>query len=231
MQTSTRDTSSGFRPANPGKDPVWSALTDDTDLPVAVVDSAGVFEFVNAAAARQMNVDAAAAVGHNLREYFSEDFVNERMSIIRQVITAGRPVTIEGMVKGRLRRTVYRPLAVAGQPTRVLMVSRLAATSAAASVPGQEDNGVVQSRANEAGKLASLTAREMEILKLIGIGLSTADIAKKLGRSVKTVEWHRVSLGDKLGVTNRVELARIAIAAGLVSLDEPGKKGEATSDN
>jgi DNA-binding NarL/FixJ family response regulator len=65
-------------------------------------------------------------------------------------------------------------------------------------------------------------------LKLIGIGLSTADIARRLERSVKTVEWHRVSLGEKLGVTNRVELARIAIAAGLVSLDEPvgGSAGE-----
>jgi DNA-binding NarL/FixJ family response regulator len=35
---------------------------------------------------------------------------------------------------------------------------------------------------------------------------------------VKTIEWHRVSLGTKLGVTNRVELARIAIRAGVVGL-------------
>jgi DNA-binding CsgD family transcriptional regulator len=38
---------------------------------------------------------------------------------------------------------------------------------------------------------------------------------------VKTIEWHRVSLGEKLGVVNRVEIARIAIAAGLVGVDEP----------
>jgi DNA-binding CsgD family transcriptional regulator len=81
------------------------------------------------------------------------------------------------------------------------------------------------------GRVQKIGRKTEEILKLIGIGLSTADIAKRLGRSVKTVEWHRVSLGDKLGVTNRVELARIAIAAGLVSLDEPGKKPEVATAN
>jgi hypothetical protein len=34
-----------------------------------------------------------------------------------------------------------------------------------------------------------------------------------------------VSLGEKLGVTNRVELARLAIAAGLVGLNEPTGNG------
>ena len=63
----------------------------------------------------------------------------------------------------------------------------------------------------------------MEILRLIGEGLSTSEIAENLHRSVKTVEWHRVSLGNKLGVTNRVELARIAISAGLVTLKNDGE--------
>jgi DNA-binding NarL/FixJ family response regulator len=60
--------------------------------------------------------------------------------------------------------------------------------------------------------------------------MSTIDIAKHLGRSVKTIEWHRVSLGEKLGVVNRVELARIAIAAGMVSLDEKAPLQTSTKD-
>ena len=76
---------------------------------------------------------------------------------------------------------------------------------------------MVRAKNNDLGALASLTPRELEILYLIGQGLATADIAKQLHRSEKTVEWHRVSLGNKLGVSNRVELARIAIRCGLLA--------------
>jgi len=203
---------------------VWSALIDDTNLPVAVVDVSGTIEFANPAAAKLLGVEPSAVAGKQLKDVFSQELAAERLTLIRDAANTGRPVTVEGMVKGRMMRSVYRPMASPGQTPRVLIVSRLAVTTGA-------QEGVVQSRANESGALSSLTARELEILKLIGLGLSTADIAKKLGRSVKTVEWHRVSLGDKLGVTNRVELARIAIAAGLVSLDEPVKKAEVTSTN
>ncbi|MCC7144990.1 MAG: helix-turn-helix transcriptional regulator [Phycisphaeraceae bacterium] len=63
-----------------------------------------------------------------------------------------------------------------------------------------------------------LTAREKEVLALIGQGCSTAQIALSLHRSQKTVQSHRLSIGRKLGVHNRVELARLAISAGLSPL-------------
>ena len=69
------------------------------------------------------------------------------------------------------------------------------------------------------GDLQSLTKREREVLGLIGKGLSLAEIADKLYRSQKTIQTHRLSLGRKLGVSNRVELARIAIKAGLSPLE------------
>jgi DNA-binding CsgD family transcriptional regulator len=222
MQSSMRETTGLAGKYMPPKDPFWSALMDDTNLPVLVVDVSGVIEFANTVAARIMGTDPANAAGKNLRDFFTEELVTERLGMIREAVSTGRPITVEGMVKGRLMRAVFRPLVSPGQPPRALVVSRLAATG----LP-EESNGVVHARANESGPLGSLTAREMEILKLIGVGLSTAEIAKKLGRSVKTVEWHRVSLGEKLGVTNRVELARIAIGAGLVSLEAPvGKAGD-----
>ncbi|MFK7788230.1 MAG: response regulator transcription factor, partial [Phycisphaeraceae bacterium] len=72
-----------------------------------------------------------------------------------------------------------------------------------------------------------LTSREREILTHIGEGESLAVIAKKLCRSLKTIESHRLSIGRKLKANNRVELAKIAIASGLVVLDgqqvKPGK--------
>ncbi|MEL7090003.1 MAG: response regulator transcription factor, partial [Planctomycetota bacterium] len=64
-----------------------------------------------------------------------------------------------------------------------------------------------------------MTQREQQVLALIGRGYSIPQIADKLFRSQKTIETHRQSLGRKLGVSNRVELARIAIQTGLSPLD------------
>lgn len=66
--------------------------------------------------------------------------------------------------------------------------------------------------------LRSLSEREREVLGLIGRGLTSAEIATRLHRSIRTIESHRYKLGIKLGVSNRVELARIAIEAGLAPL-------------
>lgn len=67
-----------------------------------------------------------------------------------------------------------------------------------------------------------LTPREREILTLIAEGDSLAEIAQKLSRSLKTIESHRLSLGRKLKVSNRVELAKIAFTSGLVPLSIDG---------
>lgn len=68
------------------------------------------------------------------------------------------------------------------------------------------------------GLIESLTPREREVLVLIAEGKSIVEIAQQLHRSQKTIESHRLALGRKLRVSNRVELAKIAIAAGLVAL-------------
>lgn len=55
-----------------------------------------------------------------------------------------------------------------------------------------------------------LTARERELLGLIGEGLSTREIAAKLGISVKTVETHRGHLKDKLELASGKDLLQFA---------------------
>jgi DNA-binding NarL/FixJ family response regulator len=61
-----------------------------------------------------------------------------------------------------------------------------------------------------------LTAREMEVVKLIAEGHTSEEIAEKLVLSKKTVERHRANVLGKLGMRNRVELTRYAIRRGLV---------------
>ena len=67
--------------------------------------------------------------------------------------------------------------------------------------------------------LASLTARQREILKLIAEGQSTKEIGSKLNISVKTVESHRAKLAEKLGIHDVAGLVRFAIRMGLIQVE------------
>jgi DNA-binding NarL/FixJ family response regulator len=60
-------------------------------------------------------------------------------------------------------------------------------------------------------RLGSLTDRELEVFRLIGMGQATQDIAKQMRISRKTVESHRVHIKEKLGVTHLNELLRLAV--------------------
>jgi DNA-binding NarL/FixJ family response regulator len=61
-----------------------------------------------------------------------------------------------------------------------------------------------------------LTARELEVVKLIAEAHTNRQIAEALKVSEKTVESHRGNVLAKLGMRDRVELARYAIRRGLV---------------
>jgi DNA-binding NarL/FixJ family response regulator len=61
-----------------------------------------------------------------------------------------------------------------------------------------------------------LTPREDEVLKLIAEGRSSREIAALLSISLKTVEKHRSNILARLGMTDRTQLTRYAIRAGLV---------------
>lgn len=64
-----------------------------------------------------------------------------------------------------------------------------------------------------------LSPRHHEVLKLIGEGLSTKEIAVKLNLSVNTVESHRKELMKRLNIHDLAGLVRYSIKIGLVSLD------------
>ncbi len=71
-------------------------------------------------------------------------------------------------------------------------------------------------RRGEAVPDSMLTGREEEIVKLIAEGHSAKDIAELLVISTKTVDRHRSNILHKLGLRDRLDLARYAIRAGLV---------------
>jgi DNA-binding NarL/FixJ family response regulator len=68
--------------------------------------------------------------------------------------------------------------------------------------------------------LADLTARQMEVLRMIAAGHTTKDVARGLKISVKTVESHRASLMERLNIHDVAGLVRYAIRMGLVTNEE-----------
>jgi DNA-binding NarL/FixJ family response regulator len=63
-----------------------------------------------------------------------------------------------------------------------------------------------------------LTPRETEILKLICLGLSNAEISEKLFLSLRTIEGHKSNLIRKTGVRNSVSLVMYALKNNLVDI-------------
>jgi DNA-binding NarL/FixJ family response regulator len=68
-------------------------------------------------------------------------------------------------------------------------------------------------------KLDALTPMEVQVLRMMGQGLSRTRIAQALHRSVKTVDTHRAAIMQKLDIHDRTELALFAAREGLVNSD------------
>ncbi len=69
-------------------------------------------------------------------------------------------------------------------------------------------------RAEARALLARLTARETEILRLVGLGHATKEIARALDLSPRTVETHRANIAAKLGTASVAEMARLVLLGG-----------------
>jgi DNA-binding NarL/FixJ family response regulator len=79
--------------------------------------------------------------------------------------------------------------------------------------------GVEQLLATGDGHPASaLTAREQQVMEMLGRGMTNREIAEHLQISIKTVDTHRGHVLKKLGLRNNSELTRFAVKHGYVSL-------------
>jgi DNA-binding NarL/FixJ family response regulator len=62
-----------------------------------------------------------------------------------------------------------------------------------------------------------LTPRQREVLQLLAEGKSAKEIAHLLGISIKTVEFHKASISDELGIRTTAELTRYAVEQKIVT--------------
>ncbi len=67
------------------------------------------------------------------------------------------------------------------------------------------------------GVFGKLTDRERQVLQMVVEGSTSAEIAKKLHISVRTIELHRAHILHKLELHSQTELVRFALQHGLIS--------------
>ena len=80
-----------------------------------------------------------------------------------------------------------------------------------------------RSRPSPAGaplRSGQLSARELEVLRLIALGYTNVETADKLGVSPRTVETHRARIQSKLELNTRAELVRYALTRDLLSASD-----------
>ncbi|MCC6407544.1 MAG: response regulator transcription factor [Planctomycetes bacterium] len=81
------------------------------------------------------------------------------------------------------------------------------------------DRSTTAHTASEVSAYSTLGAREREVLQLVAEGKTSAETAKQMHISIKTVETHRRNIVQKLGLHGTAELTKYAIREGLTSLE------------
>jgi DNA-binding NarL/FixJ family response regulator len=103
------------------------------------------------------------------------------------------------------------------QAVRLALLGRYYITPLVAKRPENEPVAKVQ-RSNPAEMFgARLTSRQREVLQLVAEGKTTKEIASALNISAKTVEFHRSSVMDQLGLRTTAELTRYALIHGIIA--------------
>ena len=138
---------------------------------------------------------------------------NLRLSAVRQALAAGVLGMIDkGASLDEFRVTLEQ--VAAGQPYF-------------AGEAGALIRELVQRRGEEKPSVVELSPREQTVLRLLAAGLSSKEIASRLGLSVHTVVNHRSNLMRKTGLHRVAQLSLYAAEIGLVGADDvPGSDDE-----
>ncbi len=224
-------------PARVSAQTLWESVIGEPGTGVWVVSLDGLILFANDQAAVMFNGTGTRGtnlMGKNITELYSPDWVRERLAVLRQVLLQGKPVLVRAIWRGWQQTSWITyieggpadepdPPELNGRPApaRFFVITRRA-PSDAETTADESRYQFIESQEIDLGPIDVLTTRELEVLSLVGQGLSTKEIARCLFRSVKTVDKHRTTIMDKLAAHDRLKLARIASRAGL-TLRDAGK--------
>ncbi|MCA9280086.1 MAG: PAS domain-containing protein [Phycisphaeraceae bacterium] len=211
-------------PTSVGVSPVWNMFVADPAVGVVITNLDAVIVYANKKSA-QLFVgvdDPGVVIGKSMYDVASKEWVEERLKVYRRIAETGQPAIMRHIRRGRqLQSTVHAIPTPPGEAMQFLSITH----EGEHTIEGEdEDFFVFESGVMDLGPLDVLSTRELEVLALIGQGLTTQEIAEVLFRSPKTIEGHRDSIAKKLGESSRIRLGQIARSAGLELADASLKR-------
>lgn len=205
---------------------LWGSLACEPNTGVTLMTPDGGIDYLNAQAAAIYfgeGTDPATIVGRTIDDLYSPAFCTERRAILGRVAETGKPLLFRTIWRGQQHHAWIYPVPGDadgdGRLDHLLVVTRR--TAVGPDDPPLQPGGceVVRAEVNDLGELGVLSPRELVVLALLGSGLTLRETAKKLHRSVKTIESQRDAIGRKLGVHSRSQLLRVVLRAGLTLED------------
>lgn len=195
-------------------------LTREPNTGVGIITIAGEIVYANEQAVRIFHGPDAASkdyIGRCWSDHMPDDWTRERLAILANVKRTGVPVLMRSIWRGFQHFTWIYPVAreTDGPDTFLTLTRRVQDDTEAEQLAPSSQYSWVDSKFANLGPLDVLSDRELEVLALLGQGLTIEDAAKVLFRSPETIKSHRKSIGEKLGVSDRLMLAKIAARAGL----------------
>jgi len=186
----------------------------------AAYDAEGRYAWVCGTAKSVIGFDAASVVGRSITEFFGPEWCAERIRIVREVLeTRSIIATVEIFAGYRYETAVFPAISATPSPMAV-MIGRF---GLAMRPSGPSDTATlqpVQLVQADWGRLKLLSRRELEVLRLIGRGMSNPEIASALHRTKRAVEWHIKNLYAHLKCDQRTTLCRFGLEAGLPDIDD-----------
>lgn len=169
------------------------------------------------------NEDAGIApfAGRSMGKFFPPEITNERLEIFKRLRPDMPPVLIRNLWNGnQLTEWFRRVPAPTGTSDRdiVFVRGRLIPGDIRSLFP-PESLTLVYSSFVRLGPLDCLSNQELRVMALIGAGMNVREAAMALFRAEKTIESHCTAIHRKLGLRDRVEVARMAHRAGLTLED------------
>lgn len=196
-----------------GPTPLADVFAAEPGVGFSIVDRLGTIRFVNARAAELfLQSTPQAMLGKTLDELYGSAWAAERLAVFDRIILSDRPVIMRHIRNGVQLQSTIRLISEQGDQTPTFLVITTEGEHAPADDAAFD---IVESELAHLGPLESLTRRELEVLALIGHGMSSPQVAAALYRSVRTIERHCDAIRHKLNRTSRVDIAAFAMRAGL----------------
>ena len=158
-----------------------------------------------------------AMTGTTMSEFLSPSLAHEREEQMRPALEDGRMVTYYQLWHGSRWYTRVWPLDpdAFGKRGVFVVIQSIAQDQSVHHHDPEHDAAVLTT--GHFDELDTLSPRELEVFYHIACGLTSAEIASLLFRSVRTIEQHANQIYRKLGMTSRAQLTKFAVERGIVA--------------